>query len=220
MKLWKKIFIILLAVIFLTQIPFIYHRYKFGKLADKISTLNAQRINRENQNYTDYKGVVHVHTFLGGHSTGSFDELIDGAQKNNFDFVVMTEHTSELYDTSAQTLQGLHGGVLFVGGQEVNTATDRFLLIPGSLEASGANQLPTSVFLQRNHDLGKIALITYPEKFESWNSEFDGVEVFSLHTNAKKMNPVSAILDTIWSYYSYPELVLAVHFQRPDDNLK
>ena len=220
MKLWKKILLVLLAIVVLAQIPFIYHHYQISKLADKISTLETQKIKRENQNYTDYKGVIHVHTSLGGHSTGNFDELIDGAQKNNLNFVVMTEHTSELYDTSAQTLQGTHGGVLFVNGQEVNTATDRFLLLPGSSEAVNDSRLQTNDFLEKNHALGKLALITYPEKFKTWNSDFDGIEIFSLHTNAKKMNPVSAILDTIWSYYSYPELVLADYFKRPDENLQ
>ena len=220
MKLWKKIILILLCVLILTQIPFIYHRYEIGKIADKILLLKTQKTERENQNYNDYQGIIHVHTSLGGHSTGGFDELIDGAQKNNLDFVVMTEHTTELYDTSAQTLQGINGGVLFIGGQEVDTATDRFLLLPGSAEAANASRLQTSEFLQKNHALGKLALVTYPEKFQTWNSNFDGIEIFSLHTNAKKMNPVSAILDTVWSYWSYPELVLAVYFKRPDENLQ
>ena len=220
MKLWKKIILILLGILLLIQIPFIYHHYQISQLADKISLLKTQRTESENQNFNDYKGVIHVHTSLGGHSTGSFDELIDGAQKNNLNFVVMTEHTSELYDTSAQTLQGIHGGVLFVNGQEVNTATDRLLLLPGSAEAVQANHLQTDEFLQKNHALNKIALITYPEKFQTWNSDFDGIEIFSLHTNAKKMNPVSAILDSVWSYYSYPELVLADYFKRPDENLQ
>ncbi len=220
MKLWKKILLILLAVFLLAQLPFIYHRYQLGKIAGQISSLKAQRVERANQNYTDYKGVIHVHTSLGGHSTGSFDELIDGARKNQLDFVVMTEHTTDLYDTSAQTLQGVHGGVLFVGGQEVETATDRFLLLPGSSEAAQAKQLSTPDFLEKNHALNKIALITYPEKFNTWNSNFDGIEIFSLHTNAKKMNPFSGIFDIIWSYHSYPEIVAADYFKRPAENLQ
>ena len=220
MKLWKRILLVLLAVILLAQIPFIYRHYELGRLADKIASLETRKIKRENQNYNDYKGIIHVHTSLGGHSTGSFDELIDGAAENNLDFVVMTEHTKELYDTSAQTLQGIHGGVLFVGGQEVETASDRFLLLPGSPQAAQARQLPTDDFLRQIHALNKLALITYPEKFNSWNSDFDGIEIFSLHTNARKMNPVSAILDTVWTYYSYPELVLADYFKRPDENLQ
>ncbi len=220
MKLWKKIVLVLFCVLLLAQIPFIYRRYQLGKLADKISLLESQKTENINSNYDDYKGVIHVHTFLGGHSTGGFDELIDGARKNNLDFVVMTEHTTELYDTSAQTLQGIRGGVLFVGGQEVETTADRFLLVPGSAEAAQAKQLQTSDFLRKNHALNKLAFITYPENFNTWNSDFDGIEVFSLHTNAKKMNPFFAFFDTVWSYYSYPELVLANYFERPEENLQ
>ncbi|MBA3785572.1 MAG: hypothetical protein H0X15_08570 [Acidobacteria bacterium] len=220
MKLWKKILLIVLAVILLAQIPFIYNRYKFGQLADKISALETQKIQLLNQNYKDYKGVIHVHTAIGGHSTSGFDELIDGATKNNLDFVVMTEHTAALYDTSALTLQGNVGGVLFVGGQEVETATDRFLLLTGSAEAGRANKISTTDFLQSIHAQNKLAFITYPEKHKTWNVDFDGIEVFSLHTNAKKMNPFFVLLDAIWSYYSYPELVLAKYFQRPDENLR
>ncbi|MDQ3061639.1 MAG: hypothetical protein M3R14_02100 [Acidobacteriota bacterium] len=220
MKLWKKILLILLAVILLAQIPFIYNRYKFGQLADKISALETQKIQLLNQNYKDYKGVIHVHTAIGGHSTSGFDELVDGAAENNLDFVVMTEHTSALYDTSALTLQGSVGGVLFINGQEVETATDRFLLLTGSAEAGRANKISTLDFLQNIHAQNKLAFITYPEKHKTWNADFDGIEVFSLHTNAKKMNPFFVLFDAIWSYYSYPELVLAKYFERPDENLR
>lgn len=220
MKLWKKLAIILLVVIALAQIPFIYNRYKFGRLHDRINALQTQRIESENSNYKDYKGVIHVHTSIGGHSTGSFDELIDGAAKNNLDFVVMTEHTAALYDTSALTLQGNLGGTLFVNGQEVETATDRFLLLPGSTDAGRMNRVATPDFLAQIHSNNKLAFITYPEKHKTWDADFDGIEVFSLNTNAKRMNPVFVLFDALWSYYSYPELVLAKYFERPVENLR
>jgi hypothetical protein len=34
------------------------------------------------------------------------------------------------------------------------------------------------------------------------------------------MNPVLVLFDAVWSYYSYPELVLAKYFQRPGENLQ
>ncbi len=220
MKLWKKIFLILLAVILLAQIPFIYNRYQFGRLHDKINQLQTQKAEIVNRNFNDYAGVIHIHTAIGGHSTGTFDELIDGAAKNNLDFVVMTEHTAALYDTSALTLQGNIKGVLFVNGQEVETATDRFLLVPGSADAGKMNRVATPDFLNAVHSQNKLAFITYPEKHKTWDANFDGIEVFSLHTNAKKMSPFFVSLDALWSYYSYPELVLAKYFYRPDANLQ
>jgi hypothetical protein len=220
MKLWKKILLILLAIFLLAQIPFVCNRYRFGQLHDKINQFQAQKAEAADSNYNDYKGIIHVHTAIGGHSTGNFDELIDGAMKNNLDFVAMTEHTAALYDTSALTLQGNVGGVLFVNGQEVETATDRFLLLPGSNDAGRANKVSTPDFLQAVHAQNKLAFITYPEKHKTWDSDFDGIEVFSLHTNAKRMPPVFVLFDALWSYYSYPELVLAKYFYRPDANLK
>ncbi len=220
MKLWKKILLVLLAVILLLQIPFVYRRYQYGQLAGKINALRAQRIETANPNFNDYKGVIHVHTAIGGHSTGTFDELAGGAAKNNLDFVVMTEHTAEFYDTSALTLHGSVNDVLFVNGQEVDTATDRFLLVPGSADSNRANKIQTAEFLQNIHAENKLAFITYPEKHRTWEADFDGVEVFSLNTNAKKMNPFFAFFDVVWSFYTYPELVLTEYFQRPDENLR
>jgi len=104
MKILKKILVICLCAGFLAQIPLFYNRLQIGRLADKIASLNGNRKVPAESEYIDYKGVIHVHSFLGGHSTGTFDELIRGAKSNELDFVVMTEHVSPLYDTSAMTL--------------------------------------------------------------------------------------------------------------------
>jgi hypothetical protein len=105
MKFWKKVVLILVCVAALAQIPFIYRRYKIGNLSDKIAEMQTTRTVKPSI-FNDYKGIIHAHTSIGGHSTGTFDELISAANENNLDFVVMTEHTSALYDTSAMTLQG------------------------------------------------------------------------------------------------------------------
>jgi hypothetical protein len=221
MKLWKKIALILLGILLLIQIPFIYRRFQIGSLADKINTLNAERKEISNPNFKEYKGIIHAHTSLGGHSTGSFDELIEGANANNLDFVVMTEHTSPLYDTAALTLNGIYGNTLFVGGQEADTASgDRFLMITGGGETFQDAKMETPQFLEKYHAQNKLALITYPEKFKTWSSDFDGVEVFSLHTNAKKASWFCAFFDLFWSYSAYPDLTIADYFQRPDENLQ
>jgi hypothetical protein len=221
MKLWKKIILILLGVLLIIQIPFVYRRIQIGSLAGKINTLNQNRKQTENSNFKEYKGIIHAHTLLGGHSTGSFEELISGANANNLDFVLMTEHTSDVYDTSALTLHGIYGNTLFVGGQEANTSSgDRFLLIPGSAESFQDAKLDTAQFLEKYHAQNKLALITYPEKLQTWNSNYDGDEVFSLHTDLKTANPFYALFDMIWSFPAYHELTIADYFQRPDENLK
>src|SRR5256885_6208658 len=102
-KLIKRIILGLLIVLLLVQIPFIYRRYRNGKLAERIAQAQSQRIARSDPNFNEYKGIIHAHTSLGGHSTGGFDELIDAANANDLDFVIMTEHYTDLYDTAALT---------------------------------------------------------------------------------------------------------------------
>lgn len=221
LRLIKKILLVLLAVLIAIQVPFIYRRYQIGEIARKIADADANRIAREDPKYKEYKGIIHAHTSLGGHSTGSFDELIAAAKSNDLDFVLMTEHWADEYDTSALTLNGMYGKTLFIGGNEIDTADgDRFLMIPGSADAAGLRKVPTDAVIEKLHAENRLALITYPEKFKSWDSAFDGDEVFSLHTNAVKMNPFTTLFDLLWSYPKYPALMMATYFRRPDENLQ
>ena len=213
--------LIVLASVLVLQIPFAYRRYQLGELSGRIAELQNQRMPARNQNYRDLKGVIHVHTMLGGHSLGGFGELIKAASSNALDFVVMTEHVSNDFDTSALTLKGFYGNTLFIGGNELETKSqDRFLLVNSDADAQNAKQTETKEFLQKVHAKKQIALITYPQNFNSWDSEFDGIEVFSIHTNAKKMDILTLPLDVAWSYNPYPELLLARYFQRPADALQ
>ncbi len=117
MKRWKKVSLILLALFLLLQIPFIYRRARLGSLYRAIRQVNSERaVDPAASDYADYKGVIHVHTSLGGHSYGTLSEVIRAASENGLNFVVMTEHPSDLMDTSEQTLKGVHAGVLFVNG--------------------------------------------------------------------------------------------------------
>src|SRR5580765_3590226 len=113
----RKIFLAILLILIASQIPFVYRRYRLRKLQAAIQQLATQRspVTSDNQ-YVDYKGVIHVHSFLGGHSTGTFTELIAAAKTNQLNFVIMTEHPQAAFDTSAMTLNGLHDRVLFVDG--------------------------------------------------------------------------------------------------------
>lgn len=225
----KWVLLILLIILAVTQAPFVYRRYKFGQLSDKIAEIGRQQaLNKENgavqqpdeRRFKEYKGIIHAHTSLGGHSTGTFEELIAAANANDLDFVIMTEHWSDAIDTAAMTLNGVHGKTLFVGGNEIDTSDgDRFLMIPGSREAAGLRRSPTTEVIQKLHAENRLALVAYPETFKSWESGFDGIEVFSFNTNAREMNRLTAAFDVIWSFRAYPELVLASSFRRPDESL-
>ncbi len=223
-KLIKRILFVLLAIILAIQVPFIYRRYKIGQLSGKIGQLQksaAENNKNTTPNFKEYTGVLHVHTSLGGHSTGGFDELIAAANSNALDFVIMTEHYSDQYDTSALTLKGRFGKTLFVNGHEIDTNDGgRFLLIPGSSEAASFGKMDSAAFLEKIHSEGRIAINNYPERSRSGNYDYDGMEVYSLHVNSKQVNPFTAAFDLLWSFPVYPELTVATIFRRNDDYLQ
>src|SRR6267378_3502075 len=107
MKRWKKTILIVAVFVFLSQLPFAYRRYKLGRLHAAIEQLNSQRVNNTDGNFVEYKGVIHVHSFLGGHSTGTFEDIIAAAKSNQLNFVVMTEHTSANFNAAAMTLKDI-----------------------------------------------------------------------------------------------------------------
>lgn len=228
----RKILLVLLGIVIVSQLPFVYRRYRLGRLHNAILQLNSQRAvdqaARDRQlpatpegEYVDYRGVIHVHTALGGHSTGNFAELIAAAKANQLDFVIMTEHPQSEFDTSAMTLSGTHAGVLFINGNEVATSNgDRLLLIPGSSSAASMSTQSTPEIIEKQKAAGGLALVAYPAESENWQSTaIDGVEIYNLFTNARRYNALIGFFDGLWSYGSYSDLMFANFFARPSENL-
>lgn len=233
MKRWKKVLLVLFVILVISQLPFAYRRYKLGRLQAAIQRVNSERVDtRENADLVEYKGVIHVHSFLGGHSAGGFEEIIAAAKSNRLDFVMMTEHTSRSYHTADLTLKGNYDSVLFINGNEVSLPnSDRLLLLPG-LENANKTADPRDVAdTQGSDQLGKIAMqgrgkdgltfVAYPQEFRGWDTSFyDGIEVYNLYTNARQINPLIMFFDGLWSYRSYPDLLFANFYRRPVENLQ
>jgi hypothetical protein len=222
MKRSRKVLLVLAILLVASQLPFAYRRYKLGRLNALIQVINSnRRPTKNNHNYSEYKGVMHVHSFLGGHSQGSFAEIITAARANQLNFVVMTEHPERDFDTAAMTLTGTHGGVLFLNGNEVSTSIgDRLLIIPGDVTAREADKHPTNEVVANVRNRGAISLAAYPEEFKSWDVKgLDGIEVFNVYSNARQINPLFALFDVVWSRRSYPALLFATFYTKPTDNL-
>ena len=219
----RKILIAILGLVVLSQLPFAYRRYRLRRLKNSIQQLATQRIPPSTEgDYADYKGAIHVHSFLGGHSNGNFAELISGARANQLDFVIMTEHPQVEFDTSAMTLNGIHAGILFVNGNEVSTASgDRLLLIPGQPNAASMSAQTTQQVIDQQRSAGGLAFAAYPSESQNWTAtSVDGVEVYNLFTNARQINPFVTFFDGLWSYRGYAELMFANFFARPSENIQ
>lgn len=227
MKRWKKITLMLVVVVtvplLLSQTPFIYRRYRLGRLRATIQALNDGRAAPVSGDlYADYRGVFHVHSMLGGHSTGTFEEIVRAAKANSLSFVVMTEHPSRYVNTAEATLKGPQDGVLFLNGSEINAAGDQRLFIIPGLTAPDPTAPPTaqSLIAQAKGE-GRLAFIAYPEQMRDWNvSDYDGIEIYNLYTNAKRANYARLFFDGLWSYRGYAELLFTTFYEKPESNLK
>ncbi len=162
-------------------------------------------------------GVIHVHSFLGGHSTGTFADIIAGARANGLHFVIMTEHPSLSYDSAAMTLSGVRDGILFVNGNEVSTANhQRLLIFPGNDQAVNRSSQQTTAVIADEKKRGAVVLAAYPKEFGNLSDgDFDGVELYNVFTNARQINPIVTFLDGLWSYRRYPGLMFANFYERP-----
>lgn len=220
MSRWKKLLLVAGILLLVSQVPFACRRYKLGQLNAAIQQINSQRQAATSDDLVEYQGVVHVHSFLGGHSKGGFREIISAAQANKLDFVVMTEHALSEFDTAAMTLKGLHGGVQFINGNEINTGFGRLLVLPGD-EQERLSSFSTPEQIERSPERNLLKVVAYPEEFKRWDTHaYEGVEVYNVYTNAREINPVAMFFDGLWSYRSYPHLLFAHFYRRPSANLK
>jgi hypothetical protein len=220
----KKVALALLCLLLAAQLPFVYRRYRLGRLASAVAALEAERAPaRPDDTHRDHAGVFHVHSSLGGHSTGTFREIVGGAKANRLAFVVMTEHPAAFVNTSEATLKGMQEGVLFVNGSELVAANgERLFVVPGFEGPTAAAEAPDlQTLVNRAQDAGRLSFIAYPGQVRDWRVKgFDGIEVYNLYTNAREINYALLAGDALWSYWSYPELLFSTFYQRPDADLR
>jgi hypothetical protein len=218
---WKKIALVLLGLVAVSQVPFAYRRYRLGRLADAIAAINAARESApEGDAFDEYAGVFHVHSSLGGHSPGRLEEIVRAAKSERLAFVVMTEHPSPLLDTAAATLRGMHEGVLFVGGSELAASNGGRLFAAPGIAAPQSNILLQELVVRAKSE-GRLAVVGYPGEVTDWSLKgYDAIEVYNLYTNSKSISYATLFFDGLWSYRSYPDLLFARFYERPADALK
>ena len=213
--------LVVVGLLILSQAPFAYRRYRLGRLRSAIDSLNAARAAPpEADPYVDYKGVFHVHSFLGGHSEGTFEEIVQAARANGLAFVVMTEHPSRHVDTAEATLKGAHDGVLFLNGSELSAANgERVFALPGAAPSDAPDARSIAA---RVRGEGRLAFAAYPEEIRDWGSarDYDGIEVYNLYTDSKNSSYVRLFFDGLWSYRGHADLLFTNIYDRPEANLR
>ena len=146
---------------------------------------------KTNQNEAPFRGVFHVHTRYSHDSLGSIQSVIKTASKENFDFVVVTDHNS-LKGKFDKALLG-RPKPLIIFGNEISTSD-------GHLVALGIDkEIPTPVepqsAIDQIHQEGGYAVLAHPvckrTSWKDWNvTNYDAIEVYNFACDFYDSNKV------------------------------
>ncbi len=188
MKPWKKLLLLLLLLILLSQIPFAYRRYKLGRLNAAISQTNSHRETSQFMTVSLNTRVMHVHSFLGGHSAGTFKKSSLPLSRITWISLLCLNIQRKNFNTAEMTLRESTAAFYFINGNEVKTAAGRPLAaFTGGRSRPSSDQpmVHTRGFIPNVRP--RLAFVAYPEEFKSWDSTgYQGIEVYNVYTNARK----------------------------------
>lgn len=94
------------------------------------SEFKSAYVSREQSEYTDVRGQIHVHCYLSHDSEGGLDEITDAAEKNGVKWIILTDHIGHLPDGSYPDKMN---GVLLIYGCERNYS-DKTSVLRASLK--------------------------------------------------------------------------------------
>lgn len=130
---------------------------------------------------TDFKGVLHSHTYWSHDSRGIMSEILPAAKEAGLDFMFLSDHKRSALDTFPRGYHGRFDDLLIEAGTESNQ-----MMItpfrPGVLDWSE----PQDSLIKRTVDQGGMALYVHSEEEHDWdNLDFQGMEIYNIHTDLK-----------------------------------
>lgn len=151
----RKLKWVLLALLFL-QLPFAYKLLQSYAVRGYLKHF-SQQLRPQTTPFQDWRGAVHIHSAAGGHSLGTYPEIIRVARQLEYDYLFITEHPREerlFVPLQAQNLAIIYGWERHEEGVEYLT-----------------------------DDAETFRVVTEIEKGVP-AADFDGMEVYNLHENA------------------------------------
>lgn len=135
----------------------------------------------EERPYKVFRGVSHVHTQFSHDSNASLEFLIEAATRDNFDFVIVTDHNSMQGLSFYQKMRPPERPLL-IFGDEIS-APDGHLIALG-IPGPPTEEMSSQKLIDWIHSQGGYAIIPHPfgEKnpWKNWDVKgWDGFEVYN-----------------------------------------
>jgi len=169
--------------------------------------------------YRDFRGAIHVHSYLSHDSKGTPDEVLQAAKTARLNFLIMTDHNNpRIYQ---EGMNGRYGDLLVIRGAEIGLNGSYILAIGLPRDLDPAPHTMEEV-LRQVKALGGMAIVAHPKRFRSWDShDYEAMEVYDLLDSIKEQRwrYPRYLFDFLYSFDSYPEELFLSVIERPDWSL-
>jgi hypothetical protein len=168
--------------------------------------------------WPEFRGVMHAHSERSHDSEVPFPAIAAALRQAGADFIFMSDHPVDGQADYAKGWKGMHDGILFVRGYEMQSGLMPWGIPDGTILFATE---PPDVLAARIKALGGVLFFAHAEEDRPWAlPQLTGMELCNLHADLKRADRRQMAQDLLLSFSSYPEQVLWSYFQRPTANLK
>lgn len=161
--------------------------------------------------WNEYRGVMHAHSHLSHDSEVTFPEIVAAMHKADCQFIFMTDHFVDGKADYSLGWKGIHEGVLFVRGYEMQEGFMPWGL-PDDTVFSRSDD--PAALARRVRELGGVLAIGHSEAPRPWDlPEIDAMEIYNLHTDmifsmVNRAGRIELVKDALLNGRAYPDHVL------------
>ncbi len=197
--------VILIVAVFIYSAPSLWRKiYTYPKLEKERNELHAKYkkpINHIEQ--TDYKGVLHAHSFWSHDSRGVLKEILPAAKKAELDFIFLSDHAHSQLDSFPRGYHGVYDNIIIESGTEKSG----LMVSPMQPVILNWDQPKDSLIKQVTKSGGLVLYVHTEEKHEWDNPDYQAMEIYNIHTDfideEKEGNLRSFVINIIFNGNKY-----------------
>lgn len=128
---------------------------------------------------TDYKGVLHSHSYWSHDSRGVIEEILPAAKKAELDFIFLSDHAHAQLDSFPRGYHGIYDNVIIESG------TERSGLMVNPMKPGVLNwNEPKDTLISKVTQQGGLVLYVHTEEKHDWaNPDYQAMEIYNIHTD-------------------------------------
>ena len=158
--------------------------------------------------WTEYRGVMHSHSMVSHDSEVQFPQIVEALHKAKCQFIFMTDHVVDGKADYSLGWKGIHDGVLFVRGFEMQEGFMPWGL-PDNTVLSKSDE--PAELAKRIREMGGVLAFGHNEAPRPWEiPEIDAMEIYNIHSDmidnmVVKNSRIETVKDALLNFPAYPE---------------